>query len=135
MYASPQLQAPFLCPAHASPEGSPCGRFRFRLENAAVPTAPDPGVRGYPWTARDGGGVEWDRPGDEWVWCGPAGLGWEWSGTAGVPSSHWLDVSSTQGDTWGMGKGNSYAEQGMEFEVYEEQEALIDPETGLNINL
>ena len=28
---------------------------------------------------------------------------------------------------------NAGVEQGMEFEVYEEQEALIDPETGLNL--
>ena len=34
-------EAPFPCPARASPEGSRCGWFRFRLENAAVPAAPD----------------------------------------------------------------------------------------------
>ena len=43
-------EAPFPCPARASPDGSRCGRFRFRLENAAValgngtPIQPTPGV-------------------------------------------------------------------------------------------
>ena len=29
---------------------------------------------------------------------------WELLGTARVPSSHWLDASSTKGDTWDRGK-------------------------------
>ncbi len=36
--------------------------------------------------------------------CGVGPPGWERSGTAGVRSSHWLDASSTKGDTWDRGK-------------------------------
>ncbi len=39
------------CPARASPKSSRCGRFRFRLANAAVPAAPDRGF-GAIWGTR-----------------------------------------------------------------------------------
>ncbi len=41
--------------ARASPEGSHCGRFRFRLENSAVPAAPERGfgLFGVPRGAKD----------------------------------------------------------------------------------
>ena len=48
-------EAPFPCPARASPDGSRCGRFRFRLENAAAP-APQivgSGLLGVPGGAND----------------------------------------------------------------------------------
>ena len=49
-------EVPFPCPARTSPDGSRCGRFRFRLENAAValgngtPIQPTPGPRARPGT-------------------------------------------------------------------------------------
>ncbi len=44
-------EAPFPRPARASPDGSRCGWFRFRLENAGVPAAPDRGF-GDVWGTR-----------------------------------------------------------------------------------
>ncbi len=74
--SSPSSQSPRRSTASSITYAAPQLTLRYRQ-----PRIVGSGLFG---DARDGGGVEWDRPGDEWVWCGPAGLGWERSGTAGV---------------------------------------------------